>query len=72
MEKMHVNDHPSDYRWKQLCQAILDEPDPVKLQELARLLNEELEARENETKEIRNKKYIAHFDGDGKPETGNP
>jgi hypothetical protein len=58
MEKKHVNDLPNDYRWRQLCQAILDEPDPVKLQELARLLNEELEARENVIKEIKSKNYV--------------
>ena len=52
-----MNDHPKDYRWKELCQAILDEPDPVKLQELARLLNEELEAREKETTERRSESY---------------
>ena len=52
-----MNDHPKDYRWKELCQAILDEPDPVKLQELARLLNEELEAREQETTARRSESY---------------
>jgi hypothetical protein len=53
-----VNDHPNDHRWKELCQAILDEPDPEKLQELARMLNEELEAREKETTERRGKSYV--------------
>jgi hypothetical protein len=53
-----LKDHPNDHRWKELCQAILDEPDPVKLQELARMLNEELEAREKETIETRNKSYV--------------
>jgi hypothetical protein len=73
MEKMQVNDHPNDYRWKQLCQAILDEPDPEKLQELAQLLNQELEARESETKEIKskNKNYVSRFEGDGKAEIKN-
>ena len=53
-----MKDHPNDHRWKQLCQAILDEPDPVKLQELARMLNEELEAREKEITERRSKSYV--------------
>jgi hypothetical protein len=55
---MQVKDHPNDHRWKELCQAILDEPDPVKLQELTRMLNEELEAREKETTERRSKSYV--------------
>ena len=50
-----MKDHPNDHRWKELCQAILDEPDPVKLQELASMLNEELEGREKESKERRSK-----------------
>jgi len=48
-----MNDHSNDHRWKELCQAILNEPDPVKLQELAIMLNDELEAREKETTERR-------------------
>ena len=52
-----MNDHPKDHRWKELCQAILDEPDPVKLQELARMLNDELETRERETTERRNETF---------------
>ena len=48
-----MNNHPNDNRWKELCQAILDEPDPVKLQELARMLNDELEAQEKEAEEKR-------------------
>jgi hypothetical protein len=65
---MQVNDHPKNYRWKELCQAILDEPDPVKLLELVRLLNEELEAREKETNETRNKCYTLTAAAQNKPE----
>ena len=64
-----MKDHPNDHRWKELCQAILDEPDPVKLQELARLLNEELEAREKETTERRGKSHVLAAAGSTKPET---
>lgn len=42
---------PNDLRWKELCQAILDEPDPAKLHDLAEKLNKELKARENETQQ---------------------
>jgi hypothetical protein len=55
---VQLKNHPNDHRWKELCQAILDEPDPAKLQELARLLNEELEAREKEATERRVKSYV--------------
>jgi hypothetical protein len=54
---MHVKDYSNDHRWRELCQAILDEPDPVKLQELARMLNEELETRETETQKS-NRSYV--------------
>jgi hypothetical protein len=54
-----VKDQPNDHRWKELCQAILDEPDPEKLQELASMLNEELEAREKESKERRSRYVLA-------------
>jgi hypothetical protein len=63
-----VKDHPNDHRWKELCQAILDEPDPVKLQELARMLNEELGAREKETTERRSKSYVLTAAAQNKPE----
>lgn len=63
-----MKDHPNDHRWKELCQAILDEPDPVKLQELARMLNEELEAREKETAERRGKSYVLTAAVPNKPE----
>jgi hypothetical protein len=60
---MQVNNHPNDNRWKELCQAILDEPDPVKLQELARMLNDELEAQEKEAEEKRSKSYVLPVTG---------
>jgi hypothetical protein len=63
-----VNNH--DNHWKELCQAILNEPDPVKLQELARKLNDELEAQERETAQKRNKSYFFPAAGASKPETG--
>ena len=63
-----MKDRPNDHRWKELCRAILDEPDPVKLQELARMLNEELEAREKETTERRSKSYVLTAAVSNKPE----
>jgi hypothetical protein len=62
-----VNNH--DNHWKELCQAILNEPDPVKLQELARTLNDELEAQEKETAQKRNQSYFFPASGASKPET---
>ena len=53
-------DEPKDSRWMELCQAILDEPDPAKLHELAILLNEELKARETGTQERINS-HLARF-----------
>ena len=41
-----MNDNPNDRRWRELCAAILEEPDPVRLQYLAEMLNTELEKRE--------------------------
>jgi hypothetical protein len=63
-----VNNH--DNHWKELCHAILNEPDPVKLQELARKLNDELEAQEKETAQKRNNSYLFPAAGASKPETG--
>jgi len=37
-------------RWKELCEAIMREPDPQKLLELVEKLNLTLEERENELK----------------------
>jgi hypothetical protein len=37
-------------RWKDLCEAIMREPDPQKLMELVEKLNLTLEERENELK----------------------
>jgi hypothetical protein len=37
-------------RWKDLCEAIMREPDPRKLMELVEKLNQTLEERENELK----------------------
>jgi hypothetical protein len=37
-------------RWKDLCEAIMREPDPRKLMELVEKLNQTLEERENESK----------------------
>jgi hypothetical protein len=37
-------------RWKELCEAIMREPDPQKLMELVEKLNLTLEERENELK----------------------
>ena len=37
-------------RWKDLCEAIMREPDPQKLMELVEELNLTLEERENELK----------------------
>ena len=37
-------------RWKDLCEAIMREPDPRKLMELVEKLNQILEERENELK----------------------
>ena len=51
---------PKDRRWRELCQAILDEPDPGKLHELAMLLNDELKARETGTQERINS-HLAKF-----------
>jgi hypothetical protein len=65
-----VNNHPNDNHWRELCQAILNEPDPVKLQELARMLNDELEAREKETKEQRSRSYVLTGAGPNKPVQG--
>lgn len=48
---------PNEFRWKELCQAILDEPDPAKLHELAELLNQELKAREIRTQQ----RISSHF-----------
>jgi hypothetical protein len=35
-------------RWKDLCEAIMREPDPQRLMELVEKLNQTLEERENE------------------------
>ena len=39
-----------DERWKELCAAIVDEPDSKKLMELVEKLNRVLEEREKELK----------------------
>ena len=41
-----MNDNSNDRRWRELCEAILEEPDPERLQYLAEMLNTELEKRE--------------------------
>lgn len=41
-----------DLRWRELCEAILNEPDQVKLHELISMLNDELEERENRMREV--------------------
>jgi len=46
-----VNDNTNDHRWRELCEAIVEEPDPVRLQYLAELLNKELEQREKRMRE---------------------
>jgi hypothetical protein len=56
MEAWNVNE-PKDRRWRELCQAIIDEPDPAKLHDLAKLLNDELKAREDNTQQ----RIDAHF-----------
>lgn len=48
-----MDEHNTDGRWRDLCEAILREPDPQKLQELAGKLNDELQIRE-----IRNRERI--------------
>jgi len=46
-----VNDSTNDHRWRELCEAIVEEPDPVRLQYLAEMLNKELEQREERMRE---------------------
>jgi hypothetical protein len=46
MEKRTMTTDP----WKELCEAIMREPDPQKLLELVEKLNLTLEERENELK----------------------
>jgi hypothetical protein len=48
---LDVNDNKNDRRWRELCEAILEEPDPVRLQYLAEMLNSELEKREKRMRE---------------------
>ena len=46
-----MNDNPNERRWRELCQAIVEEPDPDRLQYLAEMLNTELEKRERRMQE---------------------
>jgi hypothetical protein len=39
-----------DERWKELCEAIVDEPDSKRLMELVKKLNQVLDEREKEFK----------------------
>ena len=48
---LDVNDNTNDHRWRELCEAIVEEPDPVRLQYLAEMLNRELEQREERMRE---------------------
>ena len=48
---LDVNDSTNDHRWRELCEAIVEEPDPVRLQYLAEMLNKELEQREERMRE---------------------
>ena len=41
-----------DLRWRELCEAILNEPNPARLHELISMLNDELEERENRRREV--------------------
>ena len=41
-----------DERWKELCQAIVEESDSNRLMELVAKLNRVLEERENESKRL--------------------
>jgi hypothetical protein len=40
-------------RWKELCEAIMREPDPQRLMELVQELNQTLEEREKQLQAIR-------------------
>ena len=42
-----------DLRWRELCEAILREPQSARLQQLISMLNDELEDRENRMREVR-------------------
>ena len=45
-----MNSSAHDERWKELCQAIVDEPDSKRLMELVNKLNNVLEERETKFK----------------------
>ena len=54
-----MNDHTNDQHWKKLCEALLEEKDPVQLQHLATKLNRELEDREERMRQARQTSSIS-------------